>query len=177
MIIEENLNRDNIENEFNEDENEYLSDLDEDFYEYYLCNESFGINYESNSIKKFNIYFHLAFNRDKKYIIYISTESFIINNTHVSELIEFIVHRINNANISIKYENIDYLISLKDTEENDEKEKFEFYNNNYEIKSYDYLTRNNTHSYCSTDLLKSINEENIILSSKDELNILIRKKF
>ena len=48
MIIEENLNRDNIENEFNDDENEYLSDLDEDFYEYYPYNESFGINDESN---------------------------------------------------------------------------------------------------------------------------------
>ena len=56
MKIEENLNRDNIENEFNDDENEYLSDLDEDFYEYYPYNESFGINDESNSIKKFNIY-------------------------------------------------------------------------------------------------------------------------
>ena len=35
MKIEENLNRDNIENEFNDDENEYLSDLDEKIYNTY----------------------------------------------------------------------------------------------------------------------------------------------
>ena len=65
---------------------------------------------------------------------------------------------------------------MKDIEENDEKEKFEFYSDNYEIKSYDFFTKNNT-NYCSTSLLKSINEENIILLSKEDLNIMIMKKF
>ena len=136
-----------------------------------------NINDDINEIKKLNIYFYFAFNKNKKYIIHICSESFNANNFHVYELIEYIIHEINNSNISIKYNNIDYSISLKDIEENDEEDKFEFYSNNYEIKSYDFFTKNNTHNYCSTSLLNSINEENIILLSKNLLNIMIMKKF
>ena len=128
-------------------------------------------------IKKFNIYFYFVFNKNKKYIIHICTESFNVNNFHVHELIEYIVHEINNANIIIKYNNIDYSISLKDIEENDENEKFVFYSNNYEIKPYNFLTKNNNCNFCSSSLIKSIDEENIVLSSKEVLNIMILKKF
>ena len=128
-------------------------------------------------IKKFNIYFYFVFYKNKKYIIHICTESFNVNNFHVHELIEYIVHEINNANIIIKYNNIDYSISLKDIEENNENEKLEFYSNNYEIKPYNFLTKNNTNNYCSSSLIKSIDEENIVLLSKEVLNIMILKKF
>ena len=128
-------------------------------------------------IKKFNIYFYFVFNKNKKYIIHICTESFNVNNFHVHELIEYIVHEINNANIIIKYNNIDYSISLKDIEENNENEKIEFYSNNYEIEPYNFLTKNNTNNYCSSSLIKSIDEENIVLLSKEVLNIMILKKF
>ena len=128
-------------------------------------------------IKKFNIYFYFVFNKNKKYIIHICTESVNVNNFHVHELIEYIVHEINNANIIIKYNNIDYSISLKDIEENDENEKFVFYSNNYEIKPYNFLTKNNTRNFCSSSLIKSIDEENIVLLSKEVLNIMILKKF
>ena len=128
-------------------------------------------------IKKFNIYFYFVFNKNKKYIIHICTESFNVNNFHVHELIEYIVHEINNANIIIKYNNIDYSISLKDIEENNENEKLEFYSNNYEIKPYNFLTKNNTRNFCSSSLIKSIDEENIVLLSKEVLNIMILKKF
>ena len=101
-------------------------------------------------IKKFSIYFYFVFNQNKKYIIHICTETFNANNFHVHELIEYIVHEINNANIIIKYNNIDYSISLKDIEENNENEKIEFYSNNYEIKPYNFLTKNNTNNYCSS---------------------------
>jgi len=109
--------------------------------------------------------------------MHICTESFNVNNFHVHELIEYIVHEINNANIIIKYNNIDYSISLKDIEENDENEKFVFYSNNYEIKPYNFLTKNNTRNFCSSSLIKSIDEENIVLLSKEVLNIMILKKF
>ena len=128
-------------------------------------------------IKKFSIYFYFVFNQNKKYIIHICTETFNANNFHVHELIEYIVHEINNANIIIKYNNIDYSISLKDIEENNENEKLEFYSNNYEIKPYNFLTKNNTRNFCSSSLIKSIDEENIVLLSKEVLNIMILKKF
>ena len=172
MKIEESLNQDNIEQEFN-DESDYLSDL-EDYYPYY---ENNNINDEPNSTKKFNIYFHFAFNKEKKYLLHICHNSFIINDIHIYELIEFIIKKINEKNICIKYNDIDYSISLKDIEENVENEKFDFYTNNYEIKPLDFMTTNNTPSYYPISLLKSIDEENIILLSKSELNIMIMKNF
>ncbi len=172
MKIEESLNKDNIEQELN-DEGDYLSDIEDDYIYY----EDNNLNDEPNLTKKFNIYFHFVFNKNKKYLIRICHESFIINEIHIYELIEYIINKINDKNISIKYNNIDYSISLKDIEDNDENEKFDFYANNYEIKPFNFVTKNNTPSYCSTSLLKSIDEENIILLSKDELNIMIMKKF
>jgi len=170
--IEESKNKDNIEQEFSS-EDDYYSDSEE----YHAYDEIRNKNDEINVIKKFSIYFYFVFNQNKKYIIHICTETFNANNFHVHELIEYIVHEINNANIIIKYNNIDYSISLKDIEENDENEKFVFYSNNYEIKPYNFLTKNNTNNYCSSSLIKSIDEENIVLLSKEVLNIMILKKF
>jgi len=170
--IEESKNIDNIEQEFSS-EDDYYSDSEE----YHTYEEIRNKNDEINVIKKFNIYFYFVFNKNKKYIIHICTESFNVNNFHVHELIEYIVHEINNANIIIKYNNIDYSISLKDIEENDENEKFVFYSNNYEIKPYNFLTKNNTRNFCLSSLIKSIDEENIVLLSKEVLNIMILKKF
>lgn len=110
-------------------------------------------------------------------MLYICHESFIINDIYIYELIEFIIKKINEKNICIKYNDIDYSISLKDIEENVENEKFDFYTNNYEIKPLDFMTTNNTPSYYPISLLKSIDEENIILLSKSELNIMIMKNF
>ena len=116
------------------------------------------LDYEFNLIKQFNIYFHFSFNKKRKYLIRICQESFNANNTSLYELIEYIVHKINNANICIKYNNIEYSVSLKDIDETDEKEKLEFYKNNYEIKPYDFLTKNKGNNYNSISLLKSIED-------------------
>ena len=147
-----------------------------DFEEYNIDDEN-KINYEFNQIKKFNIYFHFSFNKKRKYLIRICQESFNVNNTSIYDLIEYIVHKINNANICIKYNNIEYSVSLKGIDETDEKEKLEFYKNNYEIKPYNFLTKNNVNNYSSISSLKSIGDENITLISKNELNIMIMKKF
>ena len=143
--IEESKNKENFEQVFSEEEDDdYLSD----FEEYNMDNEN-KLNYEFNPIKKFNIYFHFSFNKKRKYLIHICNESFNVNKTPIYELIEYIVHKINDSNICIKYNNIDYSISLKDIDESDEKEKLEFYKNNYGINSFNFLKNNNAHSYRS----------------------------
>ena len=172
MQIEESKIKDNIEQEFC-DEDDYLSDSEE----YNINDEDKTINNEFNPIKKFNIYFHFSFNKKRKYLIHICNESFNVNKTPIYELIEYIVHKINDSNICIKYNNIDYSISLKDIDESDEKEKLEFYKNNYGINSFNFLTNNNAHSYSPISFLNSIEDENITLLSKNELNIMIMKKF
>ena len=172
MKIEENNQKENIEHEL--DEEDYFSDFDENCISY-ECHE---INNNHTEIKKFNIYFFFEYNKRKKYIIPISTESFNANNIHIIELIKYVIYKINNSNIMIKYDDIDYSISLKDLVDNEEEEeKLKFYKDNYEIKPFEFWTKNNCTSYSTSSLLSEIKEENIIFSSKNTLNVMLVKKF
>ena len=172
MKIEEKNQKENIEHEL--DEEDYFSDFDENCISY-ECHE---INNNHTEIKKFNIYFFFEYNKRKKYIIPISTESFNANNIHIIELIKYVIYKINNSNIIIKYDDIDYSISLKDLVDNEEEEeKLKFYKDNYEIKSFEFWTKNNCPSYNTSSLLSEIKEENIIFSSKNTLNVMLVKKF
>ena len=172
MKIEENNQKENIEHEL--DEEDYFSDFDENCISY-ECHE---INNNHTEIKKFNIYFYFEYNKRKKYIIPISTESFNTNNIHIIELIKYVIYKINNSNIMIKYDDIDYSISLKDLVDNEEEEeKLKFYKDNYEIKPFEFWTKNNCTSYNTSSLLSEIKEENIIFSSKNTLNVMLVKKF
>ena len=172
MKIEENNQKENIEHEL--DEEDYFSDFDGNCISY-ECHE---INNNHTEIKKFNIYFYFEYNKRKKYIIPISTESFNANNIHIIELIKYVIYKINNSNIIIKYDDIDYSISLKDLVDNEEEEeKLKFYKDNYEIKPFEFWTNNNCTSYNTSSLLSEIKEENIIFSSKNTLNVMLVKKF
>ena len=172
MKIEESNNKENIEQVFDDDD--YFSDLDEN----YNSDESQYINNNRTQIKKFNIFFYFEFNKRKQFIIPISTESFNVNNIHVIDVIKYIIYKINNSNIIVKYNDDDYSISLKDLEDDDdEKEKMDFYNDNYEIKPYEFWAKNNSTSYCTSSLLSTINEENITFVSKNTLNVMLMKKF
>ena len=173
MKIEESNNKENIEQVFDDDD--YFSDLDEN----YNSDESQYINNNRTQIKKFNIFFYFEFNKRKQFIIPISTESFNVNNIRVIDLIKYIIYKINNSNIIVKYNDDDYSISLKDLEDDDddEEEKLDFYNNNYEIKPYEFWNKNNSTSYCTSSLLSTINEENITFTSKNTLNVMLMKKF
>ena len=172
MKIEENNQKENIEHEL--DEEDYFSDFDENCISY-ECHE---INNNHTEIKKFNIYFYFEYNKRKKYIIPISTESFNANNIHIIELIKYVIYKINNSNIMIKYDDIDYSISLKDLVDNEEEEeKLKFYKDNYEIKPFEFWTKNNCTSYNTSSLLSEIKEENLTFVSKNTLNIMLVKKF
>ena len=144
------------------DDEDYFIDLDE--------------NYNSDE-SQYIIFFYFEFNKRKQFIIPISTESFNVNNIHVIDVIKYIIYKINNSNIIVKYNDDDYSISLKDLEDDDnEKEKMDFYNDNYEIKPYEFWNKNNSTSYCTSSLLSTINEENITLVSKKTLNVMLMKK-
>jgi len=172
MKIEESNNKENIEQEFNEED--YFSDFEENC----ISDEFHEINYNQTEIKKFNIYFYLQYNKRKQFIIPIGTESFNANSIHIIDLIKYIIYKINNSNIMIKHNDIDYSISLKNLEDDDEEKKqLEFYNDNYEIKPFQFWTKNDCPSYDTSSLLSEINEENITFVSKNTLNVMIMKKF
>ena len=137
LKIEEYNKQENIEQVFDDDD--YFSDLDEN----YNSDSSQNINHNRIEMKKFNIFFFFEFNKRKQFLIPICTESFNINNINVIDLIKYVIYKINNSNIIVKYNDEDYSISLKDLEDDDdEKEKLDFYIDNYEIKPYEFRTKN-----------------------------------
>ena len=136
---------------------------------------------DSNASKKFIIYFYLNINKDNTFIIPIQTDFFKINKQYVYELIKYTVKKINNEKIKIKLNSIEYFVSLKDIENNENcgNDDFDFYINNYEIKpckKKNHKPKNDSPSYHSSSLLKNIENENISFICKSPLNIMIREK-
>ena len=140
-------------------------DVDLDFYEIPLFYKSNEYLKKENIFSKFNIYFSFLFDK-KEFIIQIESDIFNINENNVQDLIKNIIYKINDKNIIIQNDKINYIISLKDSDEQD------FYKNNYEIRTYE---EKECIIYPSDLLLSDIKVTKLNLVSKNYLNIMIRK--
>ena len=155
-------------NSINENELEASTediDVDLDFNEIPLFYKSNEYLKKENLFSKFNIYFSFLFDK-KEFIIQIESDVFNINENNVQDLIKNIIYKINDKNIIIQNDKINYIISLKDSDEQD------FYKNNYELRTYkenDYIV------YPPDLLLNDIEAIKLNLVSKNYLNIMIRK--
>lgn len=160
------------------EESDYLSEFNDELKE--LKEITISNNSESeneNKVKNFNIYFYLSLDKLNSFIFPIKSEFFKTNKQYAYELIKDIVKKINNKNINIKYNSKDYIISLKDIEDDDD---INFYIKNYELKpckKKTFIPKSDCPSYSSSSLLKNIEKENISFVSKLPLNIMIREKF
>lgn len=154
------------------DENDYLSDLEDVSIKYEGYKRNNNINYETNVIKKFNVCFYFDLNKDKKYSFNFNTDEFNADEYHIYNLIKYIVKKINDSNIVIKDNNDNYSVSLKDIDE----ENIDFYINNYEIKPFEFWKKKDFKSFSPNEMIKSINEEKIIFFSKNPLNVFLMKK-
>ena len=104
MLLEEKKIMEEANEEFDEDN--YFSDLEE---EYTYMESAQCLNFkEINIIKKFNVYFYFDFNKNKKFVLPINTENFNVADFHIYDLIKYIVKKINNSNIVVKDNNINY---------------------------------------------------------------------
>ena len=164
MQLEEFKNKEETEEEG--EFADFLSDCEDEEEETNYLNREFNIK------KKYNVYFNFELNRNKKYSMKVKTDYFDVDEFHAYDLIKYVVKKLNNSNIKIKNNNKNYSFSLKDVED---EENIDFYINNYEIKPFDSLTKNDFRNFSPTDPLKSINEENISFFSKNPLNILLIK--
>ena len=127
-------------------------------------------------IKKYKIYFYLNLNNNSFFFPIIS-DNFIINKQYIYELIKNIVKKINEKNITINFKNNNYIISLRDREDD---ANFEFYIKNYELKpckKKNFVPKNDYPSFSSSSLLKNIENENISFICKNSLNIMLREKY
>ena len=91
---------------------------------------------------------------------------FNLNENKVEDLIKNAIKKINEKNFTFKENKNTYIISLKDCEEDTDKE---FYKDNYEI------SKNYCINYLYELLLNNIKDTKLNLNCKNSLNIMIRK--
>ena len=159
------------ENNISESDDEMV-DLIEFDHSKFLKNE----DKDNIILKRYNIYFFLNLSKDNTFIFPIESDIFNVNNQHVYELIKSAVKNINNKKIKIIYNNINYIVSLKDIEE---EENMDFYTKNYELrpcKKKNFMPKNDCPSYSSSSLLKNLENKNISFISKRNLNIMLLEK-
>ena len=151
---------------------EYDDDISTDEYDI-ECDENSretkqsvnSVNSYENIFSKFDIKFPFKFNQ-KEFIISIESDVFNLNENKVEDLIKNAIKKINEKNFTFKENKNTYIISLKDCEEDTDKE---FYKDNYEI------SKNHCINYLYELLLNEIKDTKLNLNCKNSLNIMIRK--
>ncbi len=152
-------------NEFDEFENEYDFNL----------NNVHLVKQNEDRYAQYNTYFYFKLNKDKEFIFPIQSDVFNKSKQYIFELIKNIIKKINEKNIVINYNNIDYIVSLKDAEDED----IEFYEKNYELKpckKKNFKPKDDCPSYSSNSLLENVDNKMISFISKNSFNIMLREK-
>ena len=165
LQMEELKNKKKITSELNDDisTDEYDIECDENSRETKQSVNS--VNLYENIFSKFDIEFLFKFNK-KEFIISIESDVFNLNENKVEDLIKNAIKKINEKNFSFKENKNTYIISLKDCEEDTDKE---FYKDNYEI------SKNFSINYPYELLLNEIKDTKLNLNCKNSLNFMIRK--
>jgi len=167
---EESLQEDDLD-ELLDDELNELNELNELKYSNLVENQN-----NANKLNKYNIYFYLNINKDNIFIFPIQSDFFNVNEQYIHDLIKNIVKKINDKKFNIKYNSTDYIISLRDID--DDEDNMDFYTKNYELKACkkkNFFPKNDSPSYCPNSLLKNVENENISFISKNSLNIMLRE--
>ena len=165
LLMEELKNNKKMTSEYDDDTStdEYDIECDENSRETKQSVNS--VNLYENIFSKFDIEFLFKFNK-KEFIISIESDVFNLNENKVEDLIKNAIKKINEKNFSFKENKNTYIISLKDCEEDTDKE---FYKDNYEI------TKNYSINYPYELLLNEIKDTKLNLNCKNSLNFMIRK--
>ena len=129
-----------------------------------------------NDYKQFEIYFYCVINGNE-YIFPIKTDFLNVKKEFGYDLIKNIVKKINNNNLIVISNSIKNIISLKDIEDDDNKD---FYINNYELrhcKKKSMMPKHDLPAFSSYYLLEKLSNERISFISKNSLNIMLTEKF
>ena len=128
-----------------------------------------------NSFSKFDIYFSFTYNKNEV-LLSLESDVFNLNKNTIQDLTENIIKKINDKNYMFKVNKINYILSLKDCEEDVDKD---FYTDNYALIDYNNPKKscNNFDNikYPSDLFLKDIKSSKLRLVCKSPLNIMIRE--
>lgn len=158
-----------IENDINEEIKEYDRIIKEEIN----SNKESNNEDKLNNLFKFTVYFYFKINEKNEYIFPIESDYFDTNTQHIYELIYNIIQKINSEKIIINFNNNDFIISLKESEEKN------FYINNYELrpsKKKTHLPKYDYPCYDSFTLLNNIISQRICFVVKNPKNIILTEK-
>lgn len=172
--MEEMKNKSNEEDdeaqEINE-ENEFEKEFD-----FNSKNVDFSKREEDNSAE-FDAYFYFKLNGENEFIFPVKSDSFNKNKQYAYELIKNIIKKINEKHITIKYNNTEYTVYIKDEQDTEDAD---FYTKNYELKpckKKNFKPKVDNPSYSPNSLLKYIDSNKISFVSKSPLNIMLIEKY
>jgi hypothetical protein len=153
--------------------------IEENFYDDFNYEENTNIFYKEknkvNDNKKFTVYFYLELNKNNYYIFPIESDLLNINTQYGYDLIENIINKINNKSIVVNNNSMQYIFSLKNCENNNNKN---FYMENYELRLCKKNLKPNFElpPFFSSILLKNILNEKLSLICHNNLYIMLLEK-
>jgi hypothetical protein len=162
-----------LKNKSNDDTQEITEENEFDFN-----SKDFGFSKkEEDNSAEFEAYFYFQLNGENEFIFPVKSDSFNKNEQYAYELIKNIIKKINEKNITIKYNNTNYTVYIKDEQDTEDAD---FYTKNYELKpckKKNFKPKNDNPSYSPNSLLKNIDKNKISFVSKSPLNIMLIEKF
>lgn len=163
-FVKEELEEDNFFDEFESNENDNTNILNE--------NSKIILNH----LKIFKIYFYFKLNAKNEFIFPIESDSLNINKQYGYELINNIINKINNMPIAINFSLKEYIISLKNSDNNSK----EFHTNNFELRFCHKKTLKPNYDkppFSPNSLLADIQNERISFICKNKLYIMLIEKY
>ena len=165
-----------IKEEIIEDNNNYNELNNSGYISEKLHYSSNIIENNFNCLNKFVIYFYFKI-ANNEFVYPIETDFLNINKHNGYDMIKNIIKNINKKQITISLNNINYILSLKDSGE--ENNKY-FYEKNYQIKPCHKKTlkpKNDSPNYCINSSPKEFINEKISFICNNEINIMLMEKF
>lgn len=130
-----------------------------------------------NNIKKFKVYFYFNLNEKNEYIFPFESDLLNIDNQYGYDLIQNIIKKINNESLVINYDSKDYILSVKENQNDDTKN---FYINNFEIrkcKKKTFKPKDDVPPFSPELLLNNILDDTISFICKNNIYIILIEKF
>ena len=164
------MNEESEYNEINNNENNNIFEYESLHYSSNSLQNTF------NCINRFIIYFYFII-ENNEFVYPIETDFLNILKKDGYDMIKNIIKNINKKQIIINLNSINYILSLKDCD--DENYKY-FYDNNYALKPCHKKTlkpKNDCPNYNNNSLLKELTDETISFICTNEINIMLIEKY
>jgi len=146
-------------------------------FHHIMCNNEHKEDNEITNIKNFEIFCYFKINKENEFIYSIQSDALNLKTQYAYDLIKNIIKKINESKITIEYNSLKYILSLKDC---DDENDIDFYSNNYELRLY--KKRKNIPNfdlpcYCPNSILNNMVNEKISFTIKNPLNIILIENY